>query len=251
MKRIILAACVLGFLACSPAARAADDKDAAAVVDKAVKAVGGPEKLAAAKGFMWKTKGVITFGGNDNEMNGTGTAQGADHFRQEFEGNFGGNPVKAVTVLAGDKGWRKFGDDATELEKDRVAGERHNVFLQLAAINPLLLKEKGVKVEPAGEDKVGDKPAVGLKVTTPDGKDFKMFFDKETGLPAKQVAKVTSFQGDEVTQEMIYTSYKDFGGIKKATKIEGKREGEPYLKQEVTEFKVLDKAPEGAFTEPK
>ena len=46
---------------------------------------------------------------NDNEFTGQSTAQGLDRYRAEFEGEFNGNSVKGVTVVDGDKGWRKFG----------------------------------------------------------------------------------------------------------------------------------------------
>jgi hypothetical protein len=48
-----------------------------------------------------------------------------------------------------------------------------------------------------------------------------------------------------------YTDYKDFGGIKKATKGEVKRNGEVFQVFEMTEFKVLDKVEPNTFTEPK
>jgi hypothetical protein len=113
------------------------------------------------------------------------------------------------------------------------------------------LKEKGFKYETGGEEKVGDKPAVILKITGPDGKDFTLYLDKESGLPVKQVAKVLGFQGPEYTAETTFADYKDFDGIKKATKIEVKRDGEPFQKFTVKEFKVLDKVEPETFTEPK
>jgi hypothetical protein len=119
----------------------------------------------------------------------------------------------------------------------------------IVAIHPL--KGKGFKVEAAGTEKVGDKPAAVLKVTGPDGKDFKIYFDQESGLPVKQVAKVIGFMGEEFTQETSYAGYKDFGGIKKATKVEGKRDGEKFIEQEITDFKPVEKVDPKTFTEPK
>ena len=55
----------------------------------------------------------------------------------------------------------------------------------------------------------------------------------------------------DMDYEMRYTKYKDFGGIKKAAKVEAKRDGEKFLTYEVTEFKVLDKVEPGTFDEPK
>jgi hypothetical protein len=230
--------------------RAEGDKDAGAVLDKAIKALGGEEKLRAVKAVTWKSKGTLTLGDNASEFTSQTTVQGLDHFRQEFEGEFMGNKVKGVTVLSGDKGWRKFGDMGMEMDKDAVANQKRNVYLQTVVVTLLPLKGKEFKVKAAGEEKVNEKPAAVLAVTGPDGKDFKMYFDKESGLPVKQVAKVAGFGGDEFTQETTLGGYKDFDGVKKATKIEAKREGKKFLEQELTEFKVLDKVDPKTFAEP-
>src|SRR5262249_16482232 len=113
------------------------------------------------------------------------------------EGEFGGQKVRFVTVLAGDKGWQKFGDMGREMDKERLTNEKRNVYLQVIPITLVGLKGKEFKVKAAGEEKVGDKPAVALTVTGPEGKDFKISFDKESGVPVKLVAKVIGFQGNE------------------------------------------------------
>ena len=112
------------------------------------------------------------------------------------------------------------------------------------------LKGKDFKLAAAGEEKVDGKPAAGIKVTGPDQKDFTLYFDAESGLPVKLVAKVVGFQGNEHTQETTYKDYKDLDGIKKATKIESKRDGEDFSKSEITEFKVLEKVEPSTFSEP-
>src|SRR5262245_30797593 len=96
----------------------ADEPTPNAVLDKAIKALGGEEKLKKAEIATWKSKGTITFNGNGNDFNRQATIQGLDHYRSEFEGEFGGNEVKGVTVLSGDKGWRKFGDNFMEMDED-------------------------------------------------------------------------------------------------------------------------------------
>jgi hypothetical protein len=231
--------------------QAADDKDVQAVLDKAIKALGGEEKLSAIKAATWKAKGKITFGDSDNEFTSTVTVQGLDHSRSEFEGEFGGNKVKGATVLSGEKGWRKFGDMGGEMDKDALANEKRSLYLQVVPTTLLPLKGKGFKVEAAGTEKVGSKPAVVLKVTGPDGKDFKLFFDQESGLPVKLLAKVIGFMGDEFTMETTFADYKDFNGIKKATKVQSKRDGEKFIEQEITDFKPVEKIDPKTFTEPK
>ena len=229
----------------------ADDKDPQAVLDKAIKALGGEEKLKKAETISMKSKGTITFGGNDNEMKTEATAKGLDHYRAESELEINGEPRKIVRVLSGDKGWRKFGDDPMELDEDALANEKRRAYLEVIPITLVALKGKEYKLEAALEEKVGDKPATAIKITGKDGKAFTIYFDKESGLPVKQVAVVAGFgdQGD-VTQEWLFKDYKDFDGIKKATKVESKRDGEDFLKSEITEFKVVEKVDPKTFSAP-
>ena len=231
--------------------RAADDKEAKAILDKAIKALGGEEKLSKIKAVTWKAKGTLNFGGGDSNFTSEATVQGLDHSRNEFAGEFGDMKVKGVTVLAGDKGWRKFGDMQAALEKDQLANARRAHYLQLVPVTLVVLKDKPFKFEAAKKEKVDGKPAVGLKITGPDGKDFTLYFDKESGLPVKLVAKVAGFMGGEFTQETTFSDYKEMGGIKKATRIKATRNGEKFLDQEITDFKVLDKVDPKLFTEPK
>jgi len=244
----VLCLAVLIYGVGSPA-RAADDK-AKTIIDKAAQALGGDEKLNAAKNFTLKAKGKINIMGNESDFTLEVATQGLDHYRGQFEGDFGGNKVKGVTVLNGDKGWRKFAENNMELEKDGVANEKRNHYLLTAPITLAPLRDQNFKVEVAGEEKVGDRAAAVLKVTGPDGKDCKIYFDKESGLPIKLVAKVIGFTGEEFIQESTYADYKDMGGIKKATKLVIKHDGEKFMEQEITDFKAVDKHDAKTFDQP-
>ncbi len=247
MKRLFGAAFFTAFLFVPFVTARAGGDDAKSILDKAIKALGGEEKLAKAEAFSMKAKGTVVFNGNENDTTSEVTVKGLDHFRREF----GNDQFHGVIVLDGDKGWRKIGDNSSDIEGDGVANEKRNIYLSVIPITLVPLKGKGFKYEAAGEEKVGDKPAVVLKITGPDGKDFTLSFDKESGVPVKQVAKVVGFNGQEYTAETTFADYKDFDGIKKATKVEIKRDGEKFQVMEVTEFKVLDKVDPEAFAEPK
>jgi hypothetical protein len=251
--RCIIGTTLFMLLACGfdSSARSADD-NSKATIDKAIQAMGGEAKLGAAKAVTWKTKGKLRFGDNENSFTSQTTVAGLDRYRQEFKGEFGGNQVKALVVLNGDKAWRRFGDMTMELDSDAMANEKRTVYLQSIPAGMLLpLKTKEFQVESAGEEKVGDADALAIKVTAPDGKDFKLFFDKKTNLPVKLVAVVRGFGGEDFTQETTYSAYKDFGGIKKATKHEATRDGNTFLEAEITDFKVLDQVDPETFAEPK
>lgn len=251
MNRLIVGLTAVVLAACASGWSAAGDKlDAGTILDKGIKALGGTDKLGAIKAVTWKSKGKINFGGNESEFTQQVTVQGLDHVRSEFEGDFGGNKIVGVTVLKGDKGWRKFADNNMELDEAAVANEKRNLYLQMTPMTLAPLKGKGFKVETAGEEQIGGKAAMALKATGPDGKHFTIYFDKDSGRPVKQVAKVIGFMGEEFTQETTFANYKEFGGVHKATKIASKRDGEDFIALEITEFRVLDKVDPKTFAAP-
>ena len=221
--------------------------DPGEIVDKAIRAAGGEAKLSTAKVIEWKATGKIFIQDNENHFKSSYVAQGLERFKQDFEGDFNGNTVKGATVLDGDKGWRKFGDMTNEMDKDAVANEKRMLYLQVIPTTLVGLKDKAFKLESAGQEKINDKPAEAVKVTGPDGKDFTLYFDSETGLPVKEIAKVIGWGGEEFTQETTYSDYKDFNGIKKATHVQNKRDGEKFIEMTITEFKVRDHADPAAF----
>src|SRR5947209_2887439 len=229
LRTLVLLALVCGV---SGPIRAADAPDANAVIDKAVKAMGGEEKLSKANALSWAAKGKRNFNGNESEFMLHAVVQGLDHFRQEQESERG----KGVTVLAGNKGWRKFGDNQNEFDEEALANQKRQTYLTVVPMTILPLKDKAFKVETIGTQDVDGKPAVGLKVTGPDGKDFNLFFDAASGLPVRLVAKVAGFNGDEYMRETTFSDYKEMDGIQVATKQVSKRDGEKFQDFQLTEF---------------
>ena len=88
-------------------------------------------------------------------------------------------------------------------------------------------------------------------MTGPDGKDFTLYFDKESGLPVKEVAKVLGFQGEEYTPETTFADYKGLRRDQESDQGRGEARRRAVSDLEVTEFKVLDKVDAETFTEPK
>jgi hypothetical protein len=239
-------------LVCTFVARTrAEDQDPKAVVDKGIKALGGEEKLGKLRVVTWKVKGKIYFGENENPVATESTVDGLDHYRSKIEGKFGDNDFKGVVVVQGDKGWSKFGEEVMTLDQDRLGNEKRMVYLNVIPATLLPLKSDGFKLVALPDEKVGDKPAAVIKVTPPDKKDFTLYFDKESGLPLKVKAVVVGFDGNEFTMESSYSEFKELGGIKKATKVISTRDGDKFFDQEITEYTPLEKAPAGAFDEPK
>jgi hypothetical protein len=247
MKRFFGLLLIAGFLLTVGAAR--QGADATAILDKGIAALGGAEKLEKIKSMTWKAKGTITFDGTPLPLNSTVTAQGLDRFKQEFEVEANGSTIKGMSLVAVDKGWRLF--DGNKAPIDDIANEKRGAYLAVIPITLVPLKGKDFKLEALPEEKIGEKSVAVLKVTPPDKKEFKLYFDKESGLPVRLVARVIGFQGDEFTMTSDFAEYKEMAGIKKATKLSSKRDGEKFMDGEITSFTVSDKEADAkAFAEP-
>src|SRR5262249_38013498 len=148
-------------------------------------------------------KGKSINDGNEYAFTNETTVQGLDQVRMDYEEEADGNLVKGATVINGDKAWRKQGDEIRELKGYALANNKRNLYLLVVPVTLVPLKGKGFKIETAGEEQIGGKSAAGIKVTGPDGKDFNLYFDNESGFPVKLVARMGP-EGREFTHETVF-----------------------------------------------
>jgi hypothetical protein len=251
MRKVLCAVCVAGVLL--PAARPvwADDKaDAEAILEKGIKALGGADRLAKYKAATWKAKGTLHFGNQDIEYTGDWAMQAPRQYKQVSTGEVNDTKFKRVRVLDGDKGWVKVDDnEAQEMSPQALAETQREMYAQwMTTLLPL--RDKAFTVAPLGAAKVGDTPAVGLKVTTQDGREFRLLFDKDSGLLHAVESQVKNAQGDDVNQEIVFSNYKDVDGLKRPMKLTVKRDGKTLIEQETTEYKPLEKLDDKEFAKP-
>jgi hypothetical protein len=225
----------------------ADEQAAKVILDKAIKASGGEERLSKTKAFTVKGKGKIVVDGTDIPFSFQTTAKGIEQYRSTYEGEADGEKFTGATVIDGDKGWRKVDDDVQKLEGESLDNEKRIAYLEVAPTLLTLLKGKGFKLDLAAEEKATS----GIRATGPDGKEFTIRFDKESGLPIRLSGKVVDEEGQEFTQETTFEEYREFDGIKLATKSSITKDGERYIEVEGMELKVLDKVESDTFAEPK
>jgi hypothetical protein len=82
----------------------AEDAQATAILDKAMKALGGEDRLSKIKAATWKAKGKGTLGENrELELTNQTTAQGLDHFRSDSEVDY---DLRNILRREGSRSWR-------------------------------------------------------------------------------------------------------------------------------------------------
>jgi hypothetical protein len=240
----------LGLLVAN-AGRADDQAEARALVEKAIAATGkdAVAKAMKYKGATTKMKGTVYIMSTAVAFTGDFAAQPPEQSRTNIDGSVMGQNFKVTVVINGDKGWIKLMDNTMELDKDKLAEERESNYARwVSQLTPLL--DKGFTLSPVGEVKIDKTEAVGIKVSHKGHRDINLFFDKKTHLLLKSETRVKDDSGKEVTQEVLYSDYKDFDGIKRAVKLTINRDGDKFLEGEMSEFKLVEKFDDSQFAKP-
>jgi hypothetical protein len=250
-KRWIVSAVVALALLTGRQARADEQADVKALLAKAVKALGGADKLSKDKAFTAKFKGKFYMGENGIDYTMELFVQFPAQAKSVISFEANGMAFTVINVLNKDKGWMKIGNDTTALDKDRLAEEKEKMYAR-SLEGLVMLKDKAYTLATVGEVKVGTHDAVGIKISSKGHRDVNLFFDKKTGLLVKSETMVKKEGTDtEVSQEVIYEDYKDFDGVKRPTKLQIKQDGKKYVDvDETTEIKVEDKLDDSTFDKP-
>ncbi|MBY0522634.1 MAG: hypothetical protein K2R98_04525 [Gemmataceae bacterium] len=238
-----LLVCFLGAQFVAPAV--ADDKaDAQAIVDKALKALGGEAKLAKFKAQTWNEKGTYYGMGEGLPFTGKYAIQFPDKFRMEIENVF-------TIVVDGDKGWMQGGGETKDLTKEQLAGQKQMLYGGWVS-SLQTIKDKEFTLATQGEIKIDKDAALGVKVSRKGKPDVLLFFDKATGLLAKSEFPVLSdeLKGKEVKQETFFSEYKEVDGVKIPMKVVIKREGKVFVEAQLQDVKPLDKVDPKLFAKP-
>lgn len=239
---VLLATC---FAFAAPATAA--DPSPEEIIDAAIKATGGADAIAKQKRMTWAESGTYYGQGTAQPYSSKYAYQFPDKFRMEITGVF-------TIVVDGDKGWISSMGSVMELDDEQLAEQKEQLYsTRVSMLTPLKEnKDKQFTLAAAGEGKVGDRATVAVKVSSKGHRDVTLSFDKETHLLAKveTVVKSDELGGKEVDQAVTPSDYKDFGGLKVATKYVVTRDGEKFVEAEMTDAKFVDKHDDGAFAKP-
>jgi hypothetical protein len=232
------------------AARPAPAQDEArALLERAIKAQGGADKLSKLRTSRTRSRGKIELAGGI-EFTQELTVQMPDKLREVTESDVNGMQVKTVTVVNGARAALQV-NGKKEVLDDRLKTALREAFefVQVARLVPL--RDRAYTLSPLGEVQVNDRPAVGLRVSRKGMRDTNLYFDKETGLLAKVERRtVDLLSGKEVTEERILTEYKKVNGLPVPGRVTVQHDGRPFLTVEVLEVAHPEAIDDSEFAVP-
>jgi hypothetical protein len=242
---------VIGLLSCLIPVRADEDAKLREVVTRAIKAHGGLDKLTKFKASVSKEKGKYFGMGEGIDFTSENSIQLPDGFRIEVKSKVGDQEFTFIQVIDGKKGWVKFGDRTEEMDKDRLTEAKEEMNVANIA-NLACLNDKDFKLSSLGEVKVGDRPAIGIRVEHKGYRDVSLFFDKEKSLLLKTETRGKDVMrgGEEYTSTTLYEEYKNVEGMMVAHKLTIKHDDKLFVEAEVSEVKISEKLEDNAFEKP-
>lgn len=242
---------VLGVVMLLASARGDAEGDAKAVLDFAINAHGGANKIGQHKALVVKMRGKVEINGQSFAVVSTTSTQGPGRARIETEVEVTEGKFTSIQVVDRDKGWHKVGDRLTDLDKDKLTELREQVHAAaLACLSPL--RERAYRFAPLGEINLDGKELVGVQVTLEGRRDVNLYFDKKSGLLIKSETRAKEqFNGNqEFTAEIIYSEYREFDGVQRPTKHVLRRDGKTIGELDITSYEGLDKLDEAVFARP-
>ncbi|HEY7330508.1 MAG TPA: hypothetical protein VH592_22905 [Gemmataceae bacterium] len=231
--------------------RADEDATLREVIARAIKADGGLDNLTKFKASASKQKGKIHTPGGALEYTSETSIQLPDRLRTEVRIKVGDMQFTILQIVAGDKGWLQLMGKTDEMNKDMLeeAKEQMNAanITHLACLN-----DKEYKLSSLGEAKVGDRPAVGMRVERKGYRDVNLFFDKDKSLLLKMETRGKDVMqgGQEYTSTTLYDDYKKVEGMMVAHKVTVERDGKPFVESDVSEVTISEKLDDGVFAKP-
>lgn len=234
--------CVSGIIIYSVRGNKDEDVKLHEIVARAIKAQGG-ENLEKFKSRIAKSRGKLL----ELDYTTENAYQFPNRSRTVAESKLG----KFVQILNGEKGWVKFGDLGRECIKEEMDEMREQLNASQIA-NLAVLTDPEYRLSPLGEEKVDDRPAVGVRVEHKGFRDISLYFDKESYLLLKMETRIKDplRGGEEIAAETYYGDYKNVDGVMTAHKITIKYDGKVYIDSELTEVKYSEKLDDSYFEKP-
>jgi hypothetical protein len=240
---------VVGLLAASSGLRAQDD--VRAVVEKAVTAHGGKDRLGRIKAVQTRTRGVLTIGDGEAPFTAETLAQFPGQIKNVLECEVQGKKQSVVQIINGDKAALAINGQPLALGEKVLAELRELQYAERVNTLLPLLEDRGLELSAAGAGKVHGVATVGVRVASRGHRDVVLHFDKASGLLVKAERRALDPATlREVAQEEYYGDYKDVDGLKKPMKVTVFKDGKKYMQAEVVEIRYLDRLDDRVFSQP-
>jgi hypothetical protein len=221
-----------------PAVRAQDP--ARSIVERAIVAHGGMDKLSRARADRTRMRGIIYVGKTTVPFTSEVTVQLPKKYKMVLAMRESDKTRVVIHELDGDAVNITI-DGTTQPAQGTHANQlRQTLELESAMRLVPLLDSKAFTLTALGEYKLHDRIVVGVGVKGSGQRELKMYFDKETALLVKTEQKIDGGDGKDVLQEAFYRDHREVGGYRRPGRAAAYRDGKKVLEGELIDAVRLD-----------
>jgi hypothetical protein len=224
-----------------------DAADAKAIVDKAIKALGGADVVKKQGNAQWSEEGTYYGMGQGLPYEGTYAFSLPGKSRMEIVGVF-------LIVLDGDKGWMRTPAGVVDIKGDELKEQKQMLNVGYAtSLIPFAKGEKLYTLSLAGDSDVDGEACVGVNCERKGFRSVKMEFSKKTSLITRATyTAISAEQGNkEVSEEAYYLEWKKEEGVMSPRKMIVKRDGKKFIESKPTKISHPKEIDAALFAKPK
>jgi hypothetical protein len=249
MRSMLVVGCAV-LLASAERNVRADEPKAEQIIEKAIRAHGGQDRLKGLSGFTYKTRTVY-------EKGPTWSYEYAFEAPLRYRscvGTGAEGKIASIVVVDGNQGWLKSGAAETTAYPPTFLDTMKKFTIPYLGPRSMLRlldrqKNRQCHFSTVAECTIDGHQAVGVRMKLQDGPQETWYFDKETGLLLKEESSTRRFESEDILYTTTYEDYKTFDGFPMARKIASYQDGKLTSTRELIEFKVGTPDP-AAFAKP-
>lgn len=246
-----LQSCLAFALLLLAADRGRADDEPKLIIERAIKAAGGEDKLAKLKSARVKQKGTMNLSGQDVAVTMETVYVMPLKYKSQMQVTLNGVQFDAVQGFDGDKGWITAMGKTSDLPAAALQALKDEAYVAEVEMLVPLLKDKAYTLASLDEIKVNGKAAEGVKVSAKGRKDIQMYFDKASSMQVRTIRLgLDPTTMKEAKYEITYSDSKELAGVKHPTKAVLLIDGKKFMETEVTDLKPLDRVDDKEFAKP-
>lgn len=244
--------CVISLLAavCLSRLGYASAEEPKGIIEKAIAAHGGNERLAELKALRMKAAGTVNLG-VEVPFTWETTWQSPRKIKIAAELESAGQKVGFVQGFDGVNAWGSVNGAVVGVEGRKLDELRAQIQLRRVLTLVPLLTDKSFVLTSLDDAVIEGKAASGVKVSARGERDISLYFDKESGLLTKVDRLVLDdAKIEEVPQEDLLSDYREIDGVKTAFKEIWLRSGKQVAELHYSEVSYIDNIDASEFVRP-
>jgi hypothetical protein len=212
-----------------------------AMIQRAIVAHGGQQRLSSVRADKVKIKGTLHLGLSSVPFTDELTVQAPEQFKSIVRITEGGRTRTIVHILDGLKATITVDGQPQTVVGSNIAQMRQTLQLDQAMKLVPLLIDPAFRIEHVGEFQYNGRVVVGVRVTGRGQRDLRLYFDRETALLVKSDFLLDGpAGGKDVRQEAFYADYRDVGGYLRPGRVTVFRDGKKVMEADLVEARHFD-----------